>query len=49
MGTAQCHWIQQEHLMVCGQELAGGICQLWGPGIQATQILIHQTIYHVFA
>ena len=38
MGTALFHWIQSEHIMVFGQEQAGSICQLWGPGIQATQV-----------
>ena len=38
MGTAQFCWIQWEHIMVFGQELAGSISQLGGLGIQATQV-----------
>ena len=38
MGTAQFQWIQLEHVMVFGQEPASSVCQLRGPGIQATQV-----------
>ena len=33
VGTGQFHWIQQEHAMVFGQELVGGIHQLGGPRV----------------